>query len=105
MRDLGKNAAKRDKKNNKPFKNANKIEGRKVKEPKLKCSNAEMASSTAVTSPFDSLPDELALKIVTMAAWSTDTCTYEVEVENAEGERYIDERQVTYIVPSPYTLQ
>ena len=65
------------------------MSGRKVKEPKLKHSNAEMASSTAVTS-FDSLPDELALKIVTMAAWATDR-----EVTTAEGETYIDERQVT----------
>ena len=34
-----------------------------------KCSNAEMASSSAVSpASFDSLPDELALKILKMAA-------------------------------------
>ena len=33
-----------------------------------KCSNAEMASSAVSPASFDSLPDELALKILKMAA-------------------------------------
>ena len=35
---------------------------------KLKRANAEMASSA--TTSFDSLPDELVLKIVKLAAWA-----------------------------------
>ena len=49
---------------------------KKRKVPKLKHSNAEMASSStssaAVTSPFDALPDELVLKIIQMATWIPD---------------------------------
>ena len=46
----------------------NKMEGKKVKEAKLEHSNAEMASSA--TTPFDTLPDEIALKILDLTAWS-----------------------------------
>ena len=49
----------------------NKMEGKKLKHP-----NAEMASSSsAVTSPFEALPDEIVLKIIKMAApaaWDVD---------------------------------
>ena len=62
------------------------MEGRKVKEPKLKHSNAEMASSSAVTSPFDSLPDEIVLKIFKMAAWEVG------EHWNEDGDISIDEK-------------
>ena len=50
------------------------MEGKKVDEPKLKASNAEMASSSssAVTSPFDALPEEIVLKIIKMAARDAD---------------------------------
>ena len=37
------------------------------REPRLKRANAAMASSSAMT-PFNSLPDEVALKIVKLAA-------------------------------------
>ena len=47
---------------------------------------ASAAMSSSAVASFDSLPDELALKILTMAAWSTDK-----EVETAEGELYIDD--------------
>ena len=68
MRDLSKNAMEaRTEQQTRQI--ANKIEGRKVKEPKLKRSNAEMAASSAVVSPFDALPDELVLKIIKMASW------------------------------------
>ena len=46
----------------------NKMEGKKLKEAKLEHSNAEMASSA--TTPFDTLPDEIALKILDLTAWS-----------------------------------
>ena len=66
--------------------NVDKMEGSKVKKPKLKHSNAEMASSSAVTSPFDSLPDEIVLKIFKMAAWEVG------EHWNEDGDISIDEK-------------
>ena len=52
-----------------------------VRGPKLKrskCSNAEMASSSSAVSPasFGSLPDEIALKILKMAAWNARSFWY-----------------------------
>ena len=46
----------------------NKMEEPKVKETKIEYSDAEMASSA--TTPFDTLPDEIALKILDLTAWS-----------------------------------
>ena len=44
----------------------------------MKRSNAEMASSSAVSpASFDSLPAEIALKILKMAAWNGEQMEYD----------------------------
>ena len=74
----------------------------KEREPKLKRDNAAMASSSAMT-PFNSLSDEVVLKIVTLAAaWNEDDVMYELsptdDCGNTHDNNYLGTKPELFIL-------